>query len=134
MRNSQSQFACMTGVGAVDHDHQLLIEAINETCTSLKRRSGRDPVLDALGLLYVRICSHFALEEKMMRAYSPELYSTRKVKYEALLERIRVMMDAFYDGECDLCDKSLSDCLLSWLDQHLKTEHHLSTGATTTVN
>lgn len=123
MQNFQSHVAVRTGIDAVDHDHQLLLDTISETCASLQRRSARERVLDTLGLLYVRVCSHFALEEKMLREHSPELYPTRKARYEALLERIRVMMDAFYDGECDLCDKSLEDCLRSWLQQHLQTEH-----------
>jgi hemerythrin-like metal-binding protein len=118
-----SQETQLASAGPIAHEHALLVEAINETCASLSGAGGRDPVLDALGLLYVRICAHFALEERMVRQSSPELYSAHKIKYEALLERIRVMMDAFYEGECDACEKSLKDCLLSWLDQHLQTEH-----------
>lgn len=118
-----SQKELATGVEAIDHDHLQLLETINETCATLMRNSARDPVLDALGSLYVRICAHFALEEKMIRDSSPALYTAHKMKYEALLERIGVIMDAFYDGECDGCDKSLKDCLLSWLEQHLQTEH-----------
>lgn len=115
--------APLTGVEAVDHDHLQLVDTINETCATLRRDAGREPVLDALGLLHMRICAHFALEEKMIRRYDPEQFATRKAGYEALLDRIGVMMDAFYEGACDACDKSLDECLRGWLDQHLQAEH-----------
>lgn len=108
---------------AIGRDHLGLVEAINQTCNNLDTGSTRESVLDTLGVLYVRICAHFALEEKFIRESLPELYATYKVKYETLLERIRVIMDAFYDGECDVCDKSLKHCLRSWLEQHLHGGH-----------
>jgi hemerythrin-like metal-binding protein len=123
MTNLRLQQATPTGVAALDHEHAQLIDAIDDICAQVTRDGGMDPVADALGLLYVRICAHFALEEKVMRQRSPELYTAHKLKYEALLDRVRVMMDAFEDGQCDFCDKSLKDCLLAVLGQHVHDEH-----------
>lgn len=107
----------------INRDHLGLLEAIDQTCSNLDTGSTRESVLDTLGVLYVRICAHFALEEKFIRESIPELYASYKVKYETLLERIRVIMDAFYDGECDICERSLKHCLRSWLEQHLHGGH-----------
>jgi hemerythrin-like metal-binding protein len=123
MTNLRSRHAEPTGVAALDHEHTQLIDTIGEICAQVTRDGGIDPVADALGLLYVRICAHFALEEKVMRQRSPELYTAHKLKYEALLDRVRIMMDAFEDGQCDFCDKSLQDCLLAVLGQHVHDEH-----------
>jgi hemerythrin len=113
----------ITGADAIDHDHLRLVETINQACATLGDGGARDSVLDALGVLYVRTCAHFAMEEKMIRESIPERYVGYKLKYETLLERIRVIMDAFYDGECDVCEKSLKGCLRSWLEQHLQGGH-----------
>lgn len=123
MNNIRLAGARRTGVEALDHEHLQLITTIEETCAGLARGSEREQILDALGVLYMRICAHFALEQKLSREHYPELYTANKLKYEALLDRIRTMMDSFEDGHCDLCDRSLADCLTTWMGQHLRTRH-----------
>jgi hemerythrin-like metal-binding protein len=112
-----------TGLEALDHEHLQLIEAINDTCAGIESAEGTEPVLDALGLLYMRTCAHFALEQKLARERSPELNMINKLKYEALLDRLRTMMDSYEDGRCEMCDRSLGDCLMSWMGKHLRTAH-----------
>lgn len=130
MNHDQAAVTGTTGVAPLDLEHQRLVEAINETCADLERGAGREAVLDGLGLLYVRVNAHFALEERLTRERSPEVYRSRKARYDALLERIGAMMDAFYEGRCGACDQTLAKCLLSWLEQHLQAGHaHLAAPA-----
>ncbi|MCC7257072.1 MAG: hemerythrin family protein [Gammaproteobacteria bacterium] len=130
MNNDQSPVADPTGITPLDLEHRQLVEAINETCAELERGAARDAVLDQLGVLYVRVNAHFALEERLTRERSPEVYRSRKARYHDLLERVGAMMDAFYEGRCGACDQALGKCLLSWLEQHLKAGHsHLATPA-----
>ncbi len=119
MTKLQSPLTAVSGSGAANHDHHWLQAAIDETCASLRSSSPRPSISDALGVLYVRSCAHFALEETMLRERGPEVYAAHKARDEMLLERMRTMMDAFDDGACDACDKSLAECLSDWLDDHL---------------
>ncbi len=122
MKKLQLQLTSRSGTGAVDHDHRWLMAAIEETCASLRGSHSRHSVSDALGVLYVRSCAHFALEEKLLRERGAEVYAAHKARDEMLLERMRAMMDAYDDGECDGCDKSLAECLAAWLHEHFAGE------------
>lgn len=122
MRNDIAQGPDATGIEPLEIEHQRLMEAVNETCAELAN-GGRESVLDGLGLLYVRISAHLALEERVIRERRPELVATYRTRCHAVLERIGAMMDAFYEGRCGACDQALSRCLLSWLEQHLQHGH-----------
>lgn len=111
-----------TGIDSVDYEHRLLIDTINTACENLSRTEHKDAVSDCLGLLYQRICAHFALEEKLMRKWGYRLYAVHKAEHERLLEQIRNMMDAFQNGACDACDKTLGECLVDWFGQHFQAE------------
>lgn len=123
MRQLRLQSTCVAQATALEHDHRWLIQTIDEACASLDDAGSRNSIIDVLGALYVRTCAHFALEEKVLREQQPDVYSAQKARDEALLERIRTMMDAYDDGECDGCEKSLDECLGSWLHEHLAEEH-----------
>lgn len=123
MRELQLQTISATQSDPLAHDHNWLTAAIDEACSSLRESGSRFSVSDALGILYVRTCAHFALEEKILRTLSPAAYAAHKAHDEALLERIRNMMDAYDDGQCDGCDKSLDECLGDWLQEHLSKDH-----------
>lgn len=111
-----------TGIEALDHEHRLLVETVNAACDSLGRLASPDEVADCLGLLYERVCAHFALEEQLMRQSKYALYAVHKEGHEKLLERMREMMDAFQDGVCTGCNRKLDECLVSWFEQHFQLE------------
>jgi hemerythrin-like metal-binding protein len=111
-----------TGIDSVDYEHRQIIETINQTCEALAQTQSTESVLDCLGLLYQRICAHFALEENLMRKAGYHMYSVHKAEHDRLLERIRDMMDAFENGACDTCGKTLEECLLNWFEQHFHAE------------
>ena len=120
MRHDATQGESTAGNQQLDFEHRRLMETIDDTCAEFSRGATRDSVLDNLGLLYVRISAHVALEEKVTRERNPEQYQAYKERCRILLERIGVMMDAFYDGRCHVCDKALAECLRSWFEQHLR--------------
>jgi hemerythrin len=111
-----------TGIESVDYEHRQIIETINQTCEVLTRTQSTEAVRDCLGFLYQRICAHFSLEENLMRTGGYRLYSVHKAENDRLLERIRDMMDAFENGACDSCGKTLEECLRNWFEQHFQAE------------
>jgi hemerythrin-like metal-binding protein len=129
MKNLHRAGACRTGIEALDHEHLQLIETIDQTCASLGHGADSEPVLDALGVLYMRTCAHLALEQKLARERSLEFSAADRRRRDALLDRIRMIMDSFEDGRCEQCDRSLADCLMSWMGQHLRSRHAAPAGA-----
>ncbi len=106
-----------TGVASVDHEHHRLRSTIEALCGEISRADSPEPVLEGLGLLYERACAHSALEASVAGALVG-----RDVE---MLERIGIIMDAFYEGSCAACDQSLDQCLHSWFEKHLQSGHLL---------
>ena len=112
-----------TGLACIDYEHQQLVNTINSVCANLSNKDVSEEVLEQLGQLYEKINTHFALEEKLMLEQQYHLYSGHKAQHARLLENIRTMMDAYEDGNCDSCNKTLDECLISWFSQHFRAEH-----------
>lgn len=118
------------GVAEVDFEHRELIELINSLHGSTRSGAGRDAVIESLGEIFAQIASHFALEEKMMRASLYPGFLEHKQDHETLLDELRDIMDEVEDdGEYD--EAQLSTDLERWFGDHFRThdaklhrEHH----------
>lgn len=111
-----------TGIDYIDYEHQRLVRLINRICDESIHEGSEVTVADGLGQLYAQICAHFALEEQLMREKGYEHYEVHKADHEKLLDEIRYMMDAFEDGLCDSCAKTLDECLTAWFYKHFRIE------------
>ncbi len=111
-----------TGVEDVDHEHQELVELINELHAKLETDADQDTVADFLGEVFARISAHFALEETVMRKHAYDEYAAHKADHEALLDDIRDIMDAHAAGEYSDYATALSDAVRDWFVNHFKTK------------
>jgi hemerythrin len=108
------------GVVEVDHEHQELIESINNLHRSVQEGVTRNQVIEGLGDIYAQIAAHFALEEKYMRDSRYPAYGAHKADHEALLDDLRDIMDEVEDdGEFD--ERRLSIDLDRWFSDHFRT-------------
>jgi hemerythrin-like metal-binding protein len=123
MRTTQWHSDSNTGIEAIDHEHRQLGAAIDTTCASLRARPAPGEVLEGLGLLYERAAAHCALEERLLCDCDRAARQRAAPQHHGLLENIAQMMDAFYEGNCETCDKTLEACLQAWFEQHLQGEH-----------
>lgn len=108
------------GVPDVDAEHRDLIELINTLYESMQAHDGRPDVMEFLGEIYVRIASHFALEELIMRRHEYDEYRDHKRDHEQLLEEIRDIMDNYEDGKL-LNEDDLAHRLDQWFSEHFRT-------------
>lgn len=111
-----------TGVEDVDHEHQELVELINELHAKLETDADQDTVADFLGEVFARISAHFALEETVMRKHAYDEYAAHKADHEALLDDIRDIMDAHAAGDYSDYATALSDAVRDWFVNHFKTK------------
>jgi hemerythrin len=108
------------GIDAIDHEHQQLIETINELFDQLNAPERKQTVPGFFGDLLREISAHFALEEKIMRDMKYAQLSQHKQDHERLLDELRDIMDAFeYADEVDIVE--LATRLDSWFTRHFKT-------------
>jgi hemerythrin-like metal-binding protein len=108
------------GIAEVDHEHQLLIQLINNTHASLGADRSQERVEEFLGEIFARISAHFALEEKDMQSRRYPEFGAHKADHERLLDDIRDIMDEHSDhGVLD--EAAFSSRLAAWFGDHFKT-------------
>lgn len=115
------------GVPAIDHEHQELIELINDAHRAVVAGESTEQVSECLGEIYARISAHFALEEKLMRESAYDEYAGHKADHEQLLDQILDFIDLCEAGG-GFDDESFSDNLRDWFAEHFRTRdarlHH----------
>ncbi len=110
-----------TGVGEVDHEHQELVELINQLHGQIQDDASKDRVADLLGEVFARSSAHFALEETVMRKHRDDEYEVHKAEHEALLDQIRDIMDDHETGAYADAGKALAGTVRDWIVKHLTT-------------
>ena len=109
-----------TGIDYLDFEHRQLLELVNCVYRKSLQTESMDSIGQYLGELHVKVCGHFALEEKLMQEQDYTLYEQHKAHHERLLDEIRNMMDAYENGACENCGKLLEDCLTVWFHKHFR--------------
>jgi hemerythrin-like metal-binding protein len=111
-----------TGIASVDHEHEELIQVINDLHAQLAGHADKETVANFLGEINAKISAHFALEEKIMRERGYDQYADHKADHERLLDGIRDIMDNFDQGTYMDYDDALTAHLRHWFTHHFKTK------------
>lgn len=111
-----------TGDPAVDHEHKEIVELINVLHKQLSTGArSNEEVEDFLGEINLKISTHFALEERIMREANYEEYAAHKDDHEELLDGIREIMIDYDEGAYADFEDRLARNLNSWFTNHFKT-------------
>ena len=108
------------GIEEVDHEHRGLIDLINALHAALGEDHSGDRVEAFLGEIYASISSHFALEEKVMRARRYEDLAAHKADHERLLDDLRDLMDEQAAGAI-LDEERFAQRLARWFAGHFQS-------------
>ena len=111
-----------TGVSEVDHEHQELVEIINELHEQIGAGAPRETVSSFLGEVFAKISAHFALEETVMRKHDYDQYADHKADHEKLLDDLRDIMDDFEAGTGEDYKTALGAAVRDWFVNHFKTK------------
>lgn len=109
------------GIEEVDHEHRELIGMINALHTELGGDRAGERVEAFLGEILASVSSHFALEEKVMRARHYDALVAHKADHEQLLDELRELMDEQAGGAA-LDEAALSARLAEWFSGHFRTQ------------
>ena len=112
----------VTGVAEVDHEHQELVQLINELHSQIGSNASRETISEFLGEVFAKISAHFALEETVMRKHDYDEYADHKADHEKLLDDLRDIMDDFEAGVGADYKKSLGAAVRDWFVNHFKTK------------
>lgn len=112
--------AFCTGLAGVDHEHRQLIDLINNLYRVMAHDGSSSLTDEFLGEIYARISAHFALEDKIMRDAGYDQYASHKADHEALLDRLRDIMDDAADDDT-YSHQELAHDLEQWFTVHFRT-------------
>jgi hemerythrin len=112
----------VTGIEAVDHQHQRLVEMVAQL-DDLRKTAFSTPARkqEAVGAIVSEMIdytiSHFAFEESLMQDANYEFYNAHKRVHELLVQRAGEYKERWLAGE-DIADE-LYDVLSRWLFNHI---------------
>jgi hemerythrin-like metal-binding protein len=109
-----------TGMPGVDHEHEQLIEQVNEVYAMIDDNADRESVIDCLGDIYGSISAHFALEEQMMEKHGYDQYQEHRADHERLLDDIRDITEEFESAD-ELDKDRFKQRLNDWFQLHIQT-------------
>jgi hemerythrin len=107
------------GVEAVDHEHKELIGLINRLYEEASARRSKDAAVGFFGDLFKAISSHFALEERFMRARGYDHLAEHKNDHERLLDELRDIMEDF-EASDRFDEQALARSLDAWFSRHFE--------------
>ena len=109
------------GISDVDHEHQEIINLINNLHDAMSGENATISVMDFLGEIYSHVSAHFALEEKIMRTHKYDQYTEHKADHERLLDELRDIMDD-YEENAYFSDAEFAGQVERWFTEHFKTK------------
>ena len=108
------------GAAAVDHEHRELIELINQLYDEAAAQGSKQAIINFFGDLFKSISSHFALEERLMRAQGYDQLAQHKGDHERLLDELRDLMEDFESSD-RIDNRLLAQRLDAWFCRHFET-------------
>lgn len=113
-----------TGIPGIDYEHHRLVELLNEIHELILSRAEPRKVAGVLADFHTLATSHFALEEKIMRAEKHPRFEERRATHYRLLDQARDIMDAFDTGSYRL-GEALPATLKQWLVEAMELDVRL---------
>ena len=105
------------GNAAIDHEHEHLIEQINQLYEQLGHPLDAVTIEAMLGDIQADISAHFALEELLMREADFAEYEDHKEDHEDLLDQIHDLIFSFSEDP-DSGRELLMNQLSDWFGRH----------------
>lgn len=111
--------AYSVGVEAIDRDHRLLVELINQLHDAQETAQTRDLIASVLNVLLEYVERHFAAEEALMvRGGYPEIEQHRH-EHRRLAMHLREMQALYDEGEYGVVDAHMLRFFLQRLFNHM---------------
>ena len=107
------------GVGAIDRDHRLIIDLVNQLHDAHETAQSGDVVTSVLNILCEYVEHHFTVEDEAMeRGGYPQVDQHRR-EHRRLSQRVREMRQLYAEGEYAAIGPEMLMFLTHWLSSHI---------------
>jgi hemerythrin len=109
------------GVGnaALDADHRILIDLLNQLDDALETGQSRQVVGSVINALFEYTGHHFRREEAMLREAGYPALESHVALHHALEDRARDICDRWVSGSRDALGEEVLEFLKKWLTEHI---------------
>lgn len=111
--------ACTVGVQAMDDQHAILMDTMNELRLAQVRGNNRDERLELLNRLLEFTRMHFWSEEQLMEQHGFPGLDEHREEHERLLAKMRAAVQRAHHGE-ELQLRPLLNFLRNWYLDHIE--------------
>ena len=115
--------ACTVGVAAMDAQHGILMDAMNDLGLAIARGAGRDKTTELLNRLLAFSRMHFTSEEQLMEHYAFPGLDEHRAEHRRLLARLLESAGSMERGE-RVAMRPLLGFLREWFTGHIRRFDH----------
>ena len=102
----------------IDDQHKKLIGMIVQLNDAMRQGKGKQVLGDVLGNLIQYTRSHFAAEERLLKANGYPEYDEHKAKHEKMTRKVADIYREYQDGKATIT-LEVMNFLENWLDKHI---------------
>lgn len=106
------------GIPAMDRQHQLLVQAINDLHEAMQAGQDRDAVVQTVLQLISYTKVHFESEEHLLTAKGYPEFPDHRMEHHAFVKRVLDFHNAFLDGRVVL-SAEVMQFMKEWLAGHI---------------
>jgi len=110
--------ACSVGVRAMDDQHGILMDTLNELRQAVMQGAGREPIVAQILRLIEFTRMHFVCEEALLARHEFPGVSAHRTEHDRLLARLEEAAQRAQHGK-DGRMRALLDFLRDWFIEHI---------------
>lgn len=108
------------GIDEVDHQHQELVEKLNEFLDACIKQKGKEKIMETLSFLKAYTVEHFESEEAIMQKYNYPEYLAHKKDHDDFIQTVVELENGIMNqGPTILTTLKLNRTLTDWLLTHI---------------
>lgn len=107
------------GVGAIDRDHRLILDLVNQLHDAHETAQTRDVVASVLNILCEYVERHFMVEEVALERSGYPHLDKHRGEHRHLRQRVEDMRRLYSGGEHEAVGTDMLRFLCHWLSNHI---------------
>ncbi len=105
-------------VREIDEQHKKLIGLVGQLNDAMRQGKGKQVLGEVLGNLIQYTRTHFAAEEKLLKANGYPEYEAHKAKHDSMTGKVSQIYRDYQDGKATIT-LEVMNFLENWVDKHI---------------
>lgn len=107
------------GIHAIDEQHKVLIDMINNFYNKINEKSNNELISELIGKMKDYTMVHFHEEEALFKKYNYTEFENHKKEHDHFIEKVKDLENRFKEGKIIL-SYEITAFLKDWLIKHIQ--------------